>query len=274
MGQRNSQERPLSNQNNPSRFLRNGGGAWYRLRMFSDPVLHSELSNESQPGKSVSSPIGFSAVALRSGMQVWSEDCVEDALQAVAEKSIALQTSSGLPSNQKESEDRSKRYELLDLLLNGHVMCDGRSGREVVGWIVAGYLSEFVRQTLNKLPPLNIANPQRPQAVAKAYWDGVPQELFEREISPGVRHTALAYHLLQEEHFRLNGNEGTKTGRKAAWDAASELLRASIDTYRVRGREIFPDEPLRASVYNDHLHVIEFARRTFCSIAPAAKVAA
>ena len=242
--------------------------------MLSVPVLYYDPTDESQTVKSISSPTGFTGVALRSGMQVWSEDCVEDALQAVAEKGLAFQTSSALPSNQKESVDRSKRYELLDSLLNGHVMCDGRSGREVVGWIVAGYLSEFVRQTINKLPPLNIANPQRPQPLARAYWDGVPQELFQREIFPGVRHTARAYHLLQEEHFRLNGNEATKTGRKAAWDAASELLRASIDTYRVRGREIFPDEPLRASVYNDHLHVIEVARRTFCSIAQAAKVAA
>jgi hypothetical protein len=110
--------------------------------------------------------------------------------------------------------------------------------------------------------------------VAKAYWDGVPQELFQREIFPGVHDTALAYHLLQEERFRLNDNQAMKTGRKAAWDAASELLRASVDTYRVRRREIFPDEPLRASVYNDHLYVIEVARRSFRSIAQAAKVAA
>ena len=178
------------------------------------PASHFHRTKESQQVESLSNPSGLAGIALRSGMQVWSKDCVEDALRAVAEKGLAFQASSALPSNQKESEDRSKRYERLDVLLNDHVMCDGRSGREVVGWIVAGYLSEFVRQTINKLPPLNIANPQRPQPVAKAYWDGVPQELFQREIFPGVRHTALAYHLLQEEHFRLNGNEATRRRKR------------------------------------------------------------
>jgi hypothetical protein len=213
-------------------------------------------------------------LGLRPGMQVWLDDCVEDALRKVAERGLAFRTGEVVALTEREEVDRLKRYDLLESLLAQRVPLDGRSGREVLGWIVAGYLQEFVRQTLCKLPPLNIANPQRPQPVAKAYWESVPREAFQREIFPGVRHTALSYHLLQEEHFRNGPGKAAKTGRKAAWDGASELLRASIDTFRVRGRELFPEGPLRASIYNDHLYVIEFARRSFCRIPPLPSSAA
>ena len=229
---------------------------------------------EAQSGDSSPVEAPLSLVRTRPAMELWLDDCIEDALRAVADKGCSFRAGTAHSRSEGEAVGRFKRYVLLDSLLDSLATRDARSGRELVGWIVGGYLNEFVRQTRLGLPPLNIANPQRPQPVAKEYWDGVPHEVFQREIFPGVRHTALAYHLLQEVHFSSHSAGAQKTGRKTAWDAASELLRASIDTYRIRGREIFPEGPLRASIYNDHLYVIEFARRSFRLLPSLARVAA
>jgi hypothetical protein len=174
---------------------------------------------------------------------------------------MAFRNGEFVTTSPQDAADRAKRYQLIDTLLSAPTTVSGKPGFELLQEIVAGYLHEFSRQTILGVPPLNIANPSRPQPVAKAYWESRPPELFERHRLPGVHHTAVSYHQLLQEHYNLRGDDGSTTGRKAAWDATSEVLRASIDTFRARGEEIFPTRELRASIYNDHLYVIAYARK-------------
>lgn len=214
-------------------------------------------------------PLGTSSAAtnplrVTNPLQVWFSECVDDAFALIERRANSFRGGLIVVASAQEEADRAKRYQLIDTLLHSPSSLAGGTGRQLLQDIIAGFLYEFSRQTLLSVPPLNIANPERPQPIAKAYWESRPKEQFERQRFPGVHHTARSYQRLLQEHFFAHNDRGSTTGRKAAWDATSELLRASIDTFRARGAEVFPDRELRASIYNDHLYVIAFARKTLC----------
>jgi hypothetical protein len=198
-------------------------------------------------------------------LQAWFSECVSDALALIERRAASFRYGHTTLTTIQDHYDRAKRYQLIDSILSSPSSLADRSGREVLQNIIAGYLHEFSRQTILGVPPLNIANPARPQPLAQAFWESRPSAHFERHRFPGVHHTAQSYLGLVREQFHLHSDRGTRTGRKAAWDATSELLRAAIDTFRARGSEVFPDRELRASIYNDHLYVLAHARRNFCA---------
>jgi hypothetical protein len=215
-----------------------------------------------------SAPLGLGLARLScppNPAQIWLLECKDDALSLIERRAAAFRNGEFSGTNPQDAADRAKRYQLIDTLLSAPTTVSGKPGCELLREIVAGYLHEFSRQTILGVPPLNIANPSRPQPGAKAYWESCPPELFERHRLPGVHHTAVSYHQLLQEHYNIRGNDGSTTGRKAAWDATSEVVRASIDTFRARGDEIFPSRELRASIYNDHIYVIAYARKASVS---------
>jgi len=221
----------------------------------------TNLSTIARQGTSPSDTLSLEAIRLLSPVRVWFSECVGDAMVLIERRAAAFRGGDFTPSSVQDEVDREKRYHLIDLLVTQSTTLNGTTGRVLLQEIIEGYLREFSRQTTLGVAPLNIANPSRPQPVAKAFWESRPAEHFERQRLPGIHHTALSYQRLLEEYFATRENGEARTGRKAAWDATSELLRASIDTFRARGSEIFPDRELRASIYNDHLYVIEYARR-------------
>lgn len=204
------------------------------------------------------------SLRLTNPLQVWFSECVEDALALIERRANSFRTGLLVTTSPQDERDRANRYQLIDTLLHSPHSLSGGSGRKLLQDIIAGFLHEFSRQTVLGVAPLNIANPEKPQPIAQAFWKSRPAHHFERQRFPGVHHTAKSYQQLLQEHFVVQSDRGSTTGRKAAWDATSELLRASIDTFRARGAEVFPDRELRASIYNDHLYVIAYARRTFC----------
>ncbi len=204
------------------------------------------------------------ALRIRNPLQVWFSECVEDAFALIERRADSFRSGFLATASVQEAADRTKRYQLIDDLLQSPHTLSSCSGRELLQDIIAGFLHEFSRQTLLGVAPLNIANPEKPQPIAQAFWKSRPAEQFDRQRFPGVHHTAKSYQRLLQEHFSMHSDRGATTGRKAAWDATSELLRASIDTFRARGSEVFPDRDIRASIYNDHLYVIAYARNAFC----------
>lgn len=156
---------------------------------------------------------------------------------------------------------RHKRYAFIERLFTERDSHGSRAGRELLRWISTGYILEFARQTENNIRPLNIANPERPLPEAQRYWASQPPGALQREAEYGVRHSALAYDALREELFRGRAPEEPKLGRKVALDTTAEMIRTSIDLFRVRGREFFKDTEVRASIYNDHVFVVEYAKR-------------
>ena len=228
--------------------------------------LPHQRSSAIQPDVNPSgrTPLAVDSLRLENPLQIWLSDCLKDAFTLMEQRAHSFHEGVRGVANFQDEADRAKRYLLIDTLLQSPCSLSGNPGRKILQDIIAGFLHEFSRQTVLGVPPLNIANPNKPQPVAKAFWESRPVELFERQRFPGVLHTARSYHQLLQEHLYMHNDRGSTTGRKAAWDATAELLRASIDTFRARGAEIFPDKQLRASVYNDHLHVIAFTRRTFC----------
>lgn len=209
-------------------------------------------------------PTVANTLRVTNPLQFWFSECVNDAFALIERRASSFRDGLLVVASAQEEADRAKRYQLIETLLQSPSSLSGGTGRELLQDIISGFLHEFSRQTILGVPPLNIANPERPQPIAKAYWESRPEELFERQRFPGVHHTAKSYQRLLQEHFFAHNDRGSTTGRKAAWDATSELLRASIDTFRARGSEVFPDRELRASIYNDHLYVIAFARKTLC----------
>lgn len=156
---------------------------------------------------------------------------------------------------------RHKRYTFLERLVSERSHTGSARGLELLRWSAAGYIREFIRQTEREIPPLNIANPVRPIPEAARYWATQPDGALQREAEHGIRHSARTYEALRDELFRGKTPSEPKRGRKVALDATAEIIRASIDLFRDRGHDICGEKEPRASIYNDHVFVVEYAKR-------------
>jgi len=156
---------------------------------------------------------------------------------------------------------RHKRYAFLERLVTEKSHIGSARGLELLRWSAEGYLREFVRQTELGTPPLNIANPVKPIPEAARYWATQPEGSLQREAEHGIRHSARTYEALREELFRGKTPSEPKLGRRVALDVTAEIIRVSIDLFRERGYEICGEREPRASIHNDHVFVVEYARR-------------
>jgi hypothetical protein len=201
------------------------------------------------------------ASGRHSARELWIASAREEVLNILESKSQVFPDRFFNSSLSIMDVARQKRYAFIERLFSEQCPNGAQAGRELLRWISTGYIREFVRQTENNIPPLNIANPARPLPEAERYWSSQPQGTLEREAEHGVRHSALAYDALRGALFRGRSPQEPKLGRKIALDTTAEVIRTSIDLFRFRGREFFKDVEVRASIYNDHVFVVEYAKR-------------
>ena len=145
--------------------------------------------------------------------------------------------------------DKEKKYKFLRVLLELKDM-DDLGKKSTISKIVRGYLTEFIRQTEQQITVCNIENGRNPEA--KKYWDSQPHEEFWEAKAPAFFHTAVVY-----EKFK--SLMGTKVDRKAAWEATGEIVRICVDEFKAEYPKLNPDLTPVASVYNEHMHIIEAA---------------
>ena len=145
--------------------------------------LPHQRSSAIQPDVNPSgrTPLAVDSLRLENPLQIWLSDCLKDAFTLMEQRAHSFHEGVRGVANFQDEADRAKRYLLIDTLLQSPCSLSGNPGRKILQDIIAGFLHEFSRQTVLGVPPLNIANPNKPQPVAKAFWESRPVELFERQ---------------------------------------------------------------------------------------------
>ncbi len=116
--------------------------------------------------------------------------------------------------------------------------------------IVRGYLLDFQRQTEAGFEACNVVSLRFDCSRQQAYWEKQPREAFWSVAASGAFHSAVSHNAL----CRI------PTARPSvAWSVLGTVVGTSAAIFKEMYAEAFPGVEPRASVFNDHRKLLEYA---------------
>lgn len=182
----------------------------------------------------------------------WLHDTTTRVVAALARK-VEVERLSAV-----EGVPLDKRFKLLERALPSKEQLELSPGRSGLERIVRGYLTDFIRQTLEEVAPCNVVSTHVDRSQNAALWEGRSQAEFWNAASPGVFHSAAAQNYLKRVAFQLTNDSEVRFTSKDAWGVLTEVVKASVQQFKQDSRELLPGLTPHASVYNGHSRIVKF----------------
>ncbi len=150
------------------------------------------------------------------------------------------------------------RFKLLERMIPSQEELARSPGRSALERVVRGYLTEFVRQTIDDVPPCNVVSTHVDRSQHATLWNGRSASEFWVAASPGVFHSAVVNNYLRSVAHQISNESGLRLASKDAWGVLVEIVKASVVQFKEDCHEILPGVPPRASVFNDHTRILRY----------------